>query len=159
MKTRGRYSAYRQAGGAAVEFAFVLALFLLPLLIVALDYGRVFYAAMSITSATNALALYVTKYHMADDTDTGLTDSLDKTHLALDYVLVVAPNLDSILSDLEVLVDEDVEVTDCPAGTGYQGAAAKCIRVELSGMFTTLLDYSFIPHEIPLRREAIIRVD
>lgn len=151
--------AIHQRGGAAVEFAVVLAFLLIPLLVIAFDFGRVFHAAMGVTSATNALAMYVTKYHMADDTDTEITDSQDKTNQALNYVLAVSPNLDSIVSDLQVLVDEDTEVADCPAGAGYQDEAAKCIRVQVSGMFTTVLNYAFIAHEIPLVRQAIIRVN
>ncbi|NCA89170.1 MAG: hypothetical protein EOM92_09705 [Gammaproteobacteria bacterium] len=160
MMTNTRWQGLaKHRGGAAVEFVVVLAFFLIPLLVIAFDYGRVFYAAMSVTSATNALAMYVTKYHMADDADTEITDSQDKTNQALNYVLAVSPNLDSIVSNLEVLVDEDTEVADCPLGTAYQDEPAKCIRVQVSGVFTTVLDYAFVTHEIPLVRDAIIRVN
>ena len=157
IKIYPRETQVKARGAATVEFALVLAFFYIPALLIIFDYGRVFFAAMSVTSAAHALALYGANGYWANN---GTLPAITTTQ-----ALAVEPNLGTTVGGL--VVTPRLMYKCSTATTDYQTSIPTCtspatrydaVNVTVSGEFTTLIDYSFIPHIIPLSSDAWIRM-
>lgn len=160
MKIYSRDTQVKALGAATVEFALVLAFFYIPALLIIFDYGRVFFTAMSVTSAAHALALYGANGYWAND---GTLPAITTTQ-----ALAVEPNLATTISGLSVaaslmckcstLTLPPPDYQSCPLTCNPPTTLHEAVNVKISGEFKTLIDYSFIPHITDLKSSAWIRV-
>ena len=163
MEIYARGTQAKARGVATVEFALVLAFFYIPALLIIFDYGRVFFAAMSVTSAAHALALNGANGYWAS-TDGTLPKMTDPE--ALDLALKVEPNLSTTVMADSLNVLAPSIWYKCTASDIYQSGTPPpacttpllAVYVKINAVFETVVNYSFIPHRIPLRSDAWIRV-
>lgn len=152
MTIFSHHQSQSERGGAIVEFA-LIASFLLLLLMVTFDYGRIFFTSIGVTSAANGLALYAYK---------NSTNGAIPAELATALARTLSPDLpdltaETVLRKCKCLPDEDY--TPC------QSALPNCnkelritIAVTVSADFKTVAKYPGIPNQTPIRRTATIRV-
>ncbi len=158
MKIYPRDTKGKARGAATVEFALVLAFFYIPALLIIFDYGRVFFAAMSVTSAAHALALYGANGYWANN---GTLPAITTIQ-----ALAVEPNLATTVTGLGVMpslmckcsIPTTAEYQSCPLTCDSPATLYEAVKVKVSGEFKTLIDYSFIPHITDLKSSAWIRV-
>ena len=161
MKIYPRGTQAKARGAATVEFALVLGFFYIPALLIIFDFGRVFFAAMSVTSAAHGMALYEANSYWASTDGTWPTIP-DPVDLAEN----LEPNLKTTVSGLSA-THSPMYKCSTDKDQGYQTSIPTCnspatlyeaVNVTVSGEFKTLIDYSFIPHITDLKSSAWIRV-
>ncbi|MGB4335386.1 MAG: TadE/TadG family type IV pilus assembly protein [Chromatiaceae bacterium] len=144
-------------GGAIVEFA-LIASFLILLLMVTFDYGRIFFTSMGITSAANGLALYANKNSVNGAIPVELTTDVKAQALAQ----TLSPDVTGLSAK------KAVRTCRCPPATNYtacQDPLPTCangwriaIEVTAAAEFRTVVNYPGIPNKTIIERKAIIRV-
>ncbi len=140
-----------------MEFA-LIASFLLLLLMVTFDYGRIFFTSIGVTSAANGLALYAYK-----NSENG---AIPAELLTDAKAQALARTLSPDLPDL--LATKAVRSCTCPPATNYttcQDPLPTCakgwriaIEVNASAQFNTVAKYPGIPNQTTIERTATIRV-
>jgi Flp pilus assembly protein TadG len=157
MRIFGHHQCQDERGGAIVEFA-LIASFLLLLLMVTFDYGRIFFTSIGVTSAANGLALYAKK-----NSENGLIPpKLADDEKAQTLARTLSPDLPDISAT------KAVRSCKCPPATNYtacQNPLPTCakgwriaIEVNASAEFKTVANYPGIPNKTTIARKAIIRV-
>lgn len=141
----------RNRGAAIAELAVALPVLTLMLL-GAVDFARVWVQSTAVENAAHAGAQYgaQTTSHAADSN--GI------------YNTVMADLNDSAVSEETFDVNSqrycecaDGTSIDCDTGTCTTGGVHMYVRVRVNSMFTTLIDYPGLPHQIDVSREARIR--
>lgn len=147
-----------ESGASAVELALLLPLLVL-LLLGTIDFGRVFYGAITITNAARA---------GASEGSLGLVRSGQKADIETRVCNEAATlNLCTFPDIPEVVVERYCE---CPEGT--ETVPPLCdfddtscgqlplvfLKVGVNWTFNTIVDYPGIPDSINIYREAIMRV-
>ena len=139
----------RPRGQALVEFALISPLSFL-LFIGCLDFGRVFYSAMTITHAARAGAQYGAQNNNTSGDFGGMTQA------ALDS----AGDLTGVTVTPErFCLCADGSSVDCITGVcNPEGVPQVYVRVTAQKTFTTLFPYPGIPGTTNLNRQATVRL-
>lgn len=157
MRIFSPHTCQSERGGAIVEFA-LIASFLILLLMVTFDYGRIFFTSMGITSAANGLALYASKNSVNGAIPLELTTDAKAQALAR----TLSPDVPSLSAT------QAVRSCRCPPTANYTACpntlptCANGLRIAIdvnaSAEFETVVDYPGIPNKTTIARKAIIRV-
>ncbi len=134
----------RERGQSLAEFAILLPL-LLILTLGAIDYGRVYFAYVSVTNAARNGAQYASVSPDAAADEAGVREAvLDETSALLD----TSPTNPSV-----------VLVSPPPASPSCQDADANpCARVTVHYTFHTLVSWPGLPSSIEVQRTVEMRV-
>jgi Flp pilus assembly protein TadG len=136
-----------EAGSAIIELALVTPL-LLVLVLGAFDFGRVFYVAMSTTSAAHAGAQY------GAQSTASTSDSAGMVQAAVNS----APGMDIAATAAQVCRCATEEaVVACSTTTPSCLPLRIYASVTTTKSFTTVVDYPGIPHSVTISRTAEIR--
>lgn len=128
-----RISSSQRPAAATVEFA-VLAPLLVFLMVIGVDFARVYYYSMTITNAARSGALYGSD-HPENATNTA---GIEQTALADTSNLSPAPTVTST--------------------TGNDSAGNPYVRVTVTWSFYTVVDYPGVPSPVVLSRTVQMRV-
>jgi Flp pilus assembly protein TadG len=148
-RLRGRRSAYRRQGGAAiVELAFVLPLLLL-LFLGAMDFGRVMYWSITLTHAARAGAQYGVQSTAIADKSTAIRAA----------ALAEAQDIGAIgvNSRRYCLCPPQTSVVCTSTCSGY-GPPRVFVEVTTDATFRTLVPWPGIPATVPMVRTASMRL-
>jgi Flp pilus assembly protein TadG len=144
----GERRAARRRGTALIEMALTAPIFFL-LFIGVLDFGRVYYTAMTVTHAARAGAQY------GAQNDITSTDIPGMKQAALD----AANDVSGVTADARLFCKCASGATvDCIVDTCPEGVQQVYVEVTVSKTFTTLFPYPGIPTTTNLTRQARIRV-
>jgi Flp pilus assembly protein TadG len=144
-------------GGAIVEFA-LIASFLILLLMVTFDYGRIFFTSIGVTSAANSLALYTYKNSINGAIPAELATDLKAQALARK----LSPDLPDLSATKAVRSCRCLPATTytaCPNALPTTCDELRiAIKVTVSADFNTVVNYPGIPNQTTIERTATIRV-
>lgn len=139
-----------------MEFA-LIASFLILLLLVTFDYGRIFFTAMGVTAAANSLALFTYNNSVGG----AIPEAINTAAKATAKAQELSP-------DVVGLSAEVTRACRClPASTysACQNSLPSCsdeLRIAMvintSASFMTVVQFPGIPNETTLNRQAVIRV-
>lgn len=136
-------------GVAAVEMALVLP-FLLFIVLLVSDFGRIFYTAITLTNAARAGAAYGAQSPARSVDSAGIRQAA--TQEAQDIGLIGVSTAPSCSCPGGALVN-------CISGNcGAYGIPRLSVTVTATTTFTTMVNYPLLPHTVPLSRTASIRV-
>jgi Flp pilus assembly protein TadG len=136
-------------GNATVEFALLLPLMLL-LVLGAVDFARLFYAAITVASAARAGVQYGAQDTIKAKDTTGMQTAASNDAADITGVTATAQAYCECADGTRV---------DCITGTCSGGTKPPAyVQVTVQKTFTTLVDYPGIPHNTALSRTAIMRV-
>jgi Flp pilus assembly protein TadG len=135
-------------GQGLVEFAIAAPVLILLLLIV-VDFGRVFYVSITLNNAARA----GTQYGIQSPANAADINGMQRAAT-------------SDISNLSGVVATASEYCQCPNGTS-QGcnASPSCVdkrvyvEVDTAGTFNTLLNYPGVPSTIALKAKSVMRLD
>ena len=136
-----------ESGVASIEMGFVLPVLLLMFL-GAVDFGRVFYHAVTVANAARAGVSY---------------GSLDAARSEdLDMIRQVAEEEAQNISGVSVAVERYCECDDgssvaCDSECDEDEQPRIYVKVNVQKTYKTILDYPGIPHSLDLDHEAIMR--
>lgn len=156
MRIFSHHQCQDERGGAIVEFA-LIASFLLLLLMVTFDYGRIFFTSIGVTSAANGLALYAYQNSISGAIPAELATDAKAQALAR----TLSPDVPGLSAT------KAVRLCKCPKDDEYeacqnplQSCADLRIRmtVTASADFNTVVNYPGIPNQTTIPRTATIRV-
>lgn len=146
-----------ERGGAIVEFA-LIASFLLLLLMVTFDYGRIFFTSIGVTSAANGLALYAKKNSENGLIPPKLLDDNQRQTLAR----TLSPDLPDLLAIAPVRSCRCLPAANYTTCQTTLPTCAKELRITIKvtarADFSTVANYAGIPHQTTIERTATIRV-
>lgn len=138
-----------QSGSVLIEMAVVTPVLLL-MLIGTIDFGRVFYTAITVANAARAGVSY------------GAIDPSHAGHLA--KMEEIAQTEAQNIGDVNVVAEKfcecaDGSLIDCEDGTCAVGSTRVFVKVNVQKTFTTLSNFPGIPKTVVLNREAIMRAE
>ena len=137
-----------QSGMSSIEMAVVTPLVLL-MLIGVIDFGRVYYTAITVENAARAGVSY------------GAVDPSNADHLA--KIVQMAENEAQNISPVIAVADKFCECKDGSAvdceDTCDDGTMRVFVRVNVEKTFSTIIGYPGIPKKITLNREATMRAE
>ncbi len=144
-------------GGAIVEFA-LIASFLLLLLMITFDFGRIFYTSIGITSAANGLALYSYK----NSTNGAIPTELATDAKAQALARTLSPDIPGLSATTALRSCRCLPAINYTACQNALPTCAKelriAIKVTVSADFNTVVSYPGIPNQTTIERTATIRV-
>ena len=135
-------------GNATVEFALLLPLMLL-LVLGAVDFARLFYAAITVASAAWAGVQYGAQDTIKAKDNAGMQTAASNDAADITGVTATAQSYCECSNGTRV---------DCITGTCSGARPPLYVQVTVQKTFTTLVDYLGIPHNTALSRTAIMRV-
>jgi Flp pilus assembly protein TadG len=145
-----------ERGSALVELAMVLPLLLLSI-VGATDFGRVFYQAMTLTSAARAGATYGGQSKAKSEEFANVQTTAQNAASPLDAT-AVATQICSCGNDDGSSLSTAPTAGACASGTCPTGQHKMYFaQVTMSATFNTISRYPGIPHTIPITRIAIQR--
>ena len=155
MRIFSPHQCQNERGGAIVEFA-LIASFLLLLLMVTFDYGRIFFTSIGVTSAANGLALFAYQKSVAGAIPIPI-DSPDKAK-AIAHELSPDVNFAGLLAEVNrsCRCPPATTYTECP--TSPPATCRIIMEITTSGNFRTVAKFPGIPNETTINRKAVIRV-
>jgi Flp pilus assembly protein TadG len=139
----------REEGAVTAEAAVVVPMLVLTLFATA-DFGRAFYAYLTLSNAALAGAQYV----VLNEAQSGNTTKIAEA------AKLEAQNIGAITVASSTFCQcPNGQSANCSASTcsGY-GAPRTFIKVTTSQTFRTIFPYPFIPRTVPINRTAILRM-
>ena len=137
-----------ESGQSAVELAVVLPVFLL-LLVVAADFGRVFYMSISVNTAARAGAQYGAQTVMTAADSAGMKKAAQQDGSNI-------PNLTATAK--ECTCQTSTTVTVCAASYCTNSPQATYVEVDTQATFHTIMNYHAVPSVVTLSGTAIMQV-
>jgi Flp pilus assembly protein TadG len=135
-----------QSGTSMVEFALVLPVFLF-LLIGMVETGRYMYLAILASHAARAGAQYGAQSNFTASDTAGMANAAVQDGQGLANWKVTP----------KIFCMNNGVLTTCP--TGQPGSTiAYYVQVQVTGMFTSLLNYPGVPTNIPITSTAVMRL-
>ena len=137
-----------ESGQSAVELAVVLPVFLL-LLVVAADFGRVFYVSTGVNNAARAGAQYGAQTVISAADIAGMKKAAQQDGSNI-------PNLTATAK--ECTCQTSTTVTVCAASYCTNSPQATYVEVDTQASFHTIINYPAVPSAVTLSGTAVMQV-
>lgn len=139
----------KRQGIAVIEFALTLSLLMLMLL-VAGDFGRIFYAQIALENAARSGAAYGTRVGGAYLNDAGILTAASADDGGLAGVTITIP--------AKVCSCADGSPVACDGNCGGSDPTPKIfLTVQADYGFASITDFPGLPTSVPLRAKAVMR--
>jgi len=135
-------------GQAMVELAGALVV-LVPLLLIATDFGRLYYTNIAVEGAARAGAQYGSQSVITAANPNGMKTAAQNDATNLTGMSATAS---------QCTCESGSSVAACPASYCASSPTATFVEVDTSATFNTLVSYPGIPSSIPLSGKAVMMV-